>query len=79
MRTHSVSRLIDEVFRVIQIPIDLVEKVEKLYGYYIPTRYPNAWPELPPYKHYLKEDAAEALSIEVTMVELIRRKLEEDI
>ena len=78
IHTHSIARLVDEVSRALQLPPGLVEKVKKLDMRYIPTRYPNAWPEPPPYKHYSREDAEEALSVAVSVVELVRRGVEEN-
>jgi len=55
----------------------LIDKVRKLDRYYIPTRYPNAWPALPPHKHYSKDDAEEALKTAVGVVEIVKRGLRE--
>jgi HEPN domain-containing protein len=76
LRTHSVARLVEEVSRVVRLPEDLVEKVRRLDRYYIPTRYPNAWPALPPYRHYSREDAEEALRVTEDVVELVKREVE---
>lgn len=74
LRTHSVARLIEEVGRVTSLPEGLAERVRRLDRYYIPTRYPNAWPALPPYKHYSREDAEDALRVAVEVVELVKRE-----
>lgn len=76
LRTHSVARLVEEVSRAVRLPEDLVEKVRRLDRYYIPTRYPNAWPALPPYRHYSREDAEEALRVAEDVVELVKREVE---
>lgn len=77
-QTHSIAKLIEDVRGVIVIPEELAEKARKLDRYYIPTRYPNVWPALPPHKHYGKGDAEEALATAVEVVELVKREVERD-
>jgi HEPN domain-containing protein len=54
---HSVS----ELLRRVHAESNLVEDGEKLDRFYIPTRYPNAWPLGAPYAHYTRLDAEEAM------------------
>lgn len=75
IRTYSVTRLVDEVCKVINLLKELIDTVRKLDRYYIPTRYPNAWPALPPHKHYSKDDAEEALKTAVEVVEIVKREI----
>jgi len=77
-QTRSIARLIVDVRGVIVIPEELAEKAGKLDRYYIPTRYPNVWPALPPHRHYSKGDAEEALATAVEVVELVKREVEGD-
>ncbi|WP_369684969.1 hypothetical protein [Candidatus Culexarchaeum yellowstonense] len=37
----------------------------------MPTRYPNAWPALPPHKHYSKE---EALNIARSVIDFVKKR-----
>ncbi len=78
LRTHSVTRLVEEISRVINLPGELIEVVKKLDRYYIPTRYPNAWPALPPHRHYNRGDAEEALRVAVEIVEFVKREVKRD-
>jgi len=78
VHTHSVTRLLGELSIVIDLPLGLFERVGRLDRHYIPTRYPNAWPELPPHKHYSGADAEEALNAASEVVELVRREVERD-
>jgi HEPN domain-containing protein len=41
LRTHSVTRLVEEVSRVIELPGGLAEGIRRLDRYYIPTKYPT--------------------------------------
>jgi len=41
---HSVLKLMEEVKRIIDVPEELVWKAQYLDRFFIPTRYPNAWP-----------------------------------
>ncbi len=75
---HSVAELLRRLGSSIHVPQDLVRKGEKLDRYYIPTRYPNAWPYGAPYRHYDEEDARTALQYAREVIEFVKRKLEED-
>jgi len=78
LHTHSVARLLDEVKRAANISEDLALRAGRLDRYYVPTRYPNAWPALPPYKHYSRDDAEEALRIAVEVVGFVKGEVERD-
>ncbi len=77
-RTHSVKAILEEISSRIVIPEDLAKAAGKLDRYYIPTRYPNAWPSLPPYKHYSREDAEEAIKIAREVLEYVKKAVEGD-
>ena len=76
--THSVKALLDEALSKINFPDGLARAAGKLDRYYIPTRYPNAWPSLPPHKHYSREDAEEAINIAREVLEPVKKILEGD-
>jgi len=78
VHTHSVARLLEELGGAVPLPKELAERARRLDRHYIPTRYPNAWPELPPHKHYSRSDAEEALSSAAEVVELARGEIEGD-
>lgn len=59
---HSLTRLLSEIAnRKINVPIDLFDYARELDRYYIPTRYPNAWPEGSPFEYYTGVDAEKAI------------------
>lgn len=75
---HSVAELLRRLRVVVDIPQHLIEKGEKLDRFYIPTRYPNAWPYGAPYKHYNEEDARIALEYAREVLDLVKREIEKD-
>jgi HEPN domain-containing protein len=78
VQTHSVARLLEELGGAAELPQGLAERARRLDRHYIPTRYPNAWPELPPHRHYSRGDAEEALAAAAEVVELAKREVERD-
>jgi HEPN domain-containing protein len=71
---HSVS----EILKRINAQKDIIEMGEILDRYYVPTRYPNAWPYGAPFKHYKKKDAEEALENARRIIEYVRSQIEGD-
>lgn len=49
---HVVARLLQQLPPSVTVPPELVEKGRVLDGYYIPTRYPNSYPEGAPFEHF---------------------------
>ena len=76
IRTHSVSELLIEVGKRMNISQELIEKCSKLDRYYVPTRYPNAWPALAPHEHYDKKEAEEALRVAEELMNFVKREIE---
>ncbi len=76
--THSVAALINEISSRIALPNNLAKLASKLDRYYIPTRYPSAWPSLPPHKHYSRSDAEEAVRIAYEVINFVKRTIETD-
>lgn len=59
---HSLTRLLNEVAdRKMSVPGDLWNDARELDRYYVPTRYPNAWPEGSPFEYYTGADAEKAI------------------
>lgn len=75
---HSIYKLMEEVKRYIEVPDDILQKADYLDRFFIPTRYPNAWPSGPPHKHYTQDDAQRALSYAGEILELVKREIERD-
>lgn len=72
--THSIAELLREIGNRIEFPQELRDQASRLDRHYIPTRYPNAWPALPPHKHYSKEDAEEALNIAKSVIDFVKKR-----
>ncbi|MHC1586535.1 MAG: HEPN domain-containing protein [Candidatus Hecatellaceae archaeon] len=68
---HSVA----ELLRRIQAPGELVEIGEQLDRYYIPTRYPNAWPSGPPHTHYRRDEAEKAVEAARRIIQYVQDQL----
>lgn len=75
---HSVHKLMEEAKSVITITDELMRKASYLDRFFIPTRYPNAWPSGAPHKHYTEEDAKIALEYAGEILELVKREIEVD-
>ena len=76
---HSVAELLRRLRRGgVWVPEELVESGELLDRFYIPTRYPNAWPYGAPHRHYTEEDARIALEHARRIVAFAKRLVEED-
>lgn len=59
---HSISKLLILLkSKKVDVPEEIIESAKKLDKLYIPTRYPNAWPEGAPHEYYTKSDATEAI------------------
>ncbi|WP_054842868.1 HEPN domain-containing protein [Vulcanisaeta distributa] len=60
--THSVRELL-EILRNngVDVSDELIRVGDELDRYYVPTRYPNAWPSGAPHRHYTEEDARRAV------------------
>lgn len=77
VRTRSVRKLLTEIGKRINLPRELIEKWSKLDRYYVPTRYPNAWPALAPFEHYDREDAGQALKMAEELINCVKGEIED--
>jgi HEPN domain-containing protein len=57
---HSVSKLLTNI-PGIEVPEDILQGAITLDKYYVPARYPNAWPEGSPHEYFSKSDAMRAV------------------
>lgn len=71
---HVIAKLLREL--PIEIPSDLIEKAKVLDLYYIPTRYPNGFPEGAPFEHFGKIQAEEAIKYASEIVQFVRAKMD---
>ncbi|MFN4070833.1 MAG: HEPN domain-containing protein [Thermus caldifontis] len=67
---HVVARLLKEL--PLEVPQGLVEKGRYLDGLYIPTRYPDAFPEGPSAEHYGPLQSQEAVRYAREILEFCR-------
>jgi len=59
-----------------EVPEELIQKAEHLDRFYIPTRYPNAWPSGAPHKHYTRDDADLALRYAKEVLDFVKGEIE---
>lgn len=71
---HVIAKLLKEL--PIEIPPDLIEKAKVLDLYYIPTRYPNGFPEGAPFEHFGKIQAEEAIKYASEIVKFVCSKMD---
>ena len=70
---HVVAKLLKEL--PIDVPEDLIDKARVLDAYYIPTRYPNAFPEGALFEHFGKLQAQEAIKYAGEILEFVCSKM----
>jgi len=76
-RIHSVAELLRRLEPSIPVPRELIDIGEKLDRFYVPTRYPNAWPYGAPHKHYTEEDAKQALEYAEKVLSFVKGEIGE--
>jgi len=69
---HNLIALIEEVSKFIQVPNEIKTACRILNRYYIPTRYPNAFPSGAPVRMFNEDDANEALQHSEKVINLAR-------
>lgn len=74
-RSHQLTRLLEAVKELEQIPDDLREKGATLDRFYIPTRYPNGFESGAPMEYFFKKDAEEAISYAEEIVRFCSDKI----
>ncbi|WP_054856541.1 HEPN domain-containing protein [Vulcanisaeta sp. JCM 16159] len=60
-RGHSITHLLSELSRMVQVPIDIMDLGKFLDKFYVPTRYVDAWSEGVPYEYFTRSDAEMAI------------------
>lgn len=71
---HSVSRILAVLSEKGLSPEEDVRECAYLLDkYYIPTRYPDAWPEGSPHEYYTRREADEAIKCARLMIEWVNR------
>lgn len=75
---HSLLKLTKEI-EALGIDVNEIKKCSlTLEKFYIPTRYPDAYPEGSPYEFYDVEEAEKALDCCLTIIEFVRGKYHEE-
>lgn len=72
--THSVTELV-KYCRRIDVSFPDIAGVKDLDKYYIPTRYPDAFPGEVPYEMYEEKDAVMALKISKNILEKVEKRI----
>lgn len=70
---HNLLALANEISRYVKVPRRVVTACRKLNRYYIPTRYPNAFPSGAPIYMYDSSDAEEALRLAEEVINFARK------
>ena len=70
---HNLIALIHEVFKFTPISKEIEAACRVLNRYYIPTRYPNAFPSGAPVHMFNEDDAGEALQHAERVMDLARK------
>lgn len=74
---HSLLKLTQEI-EALDIDVDEIRKCSlTLEKFYIPTRYPDAYPEGSPFEFYDAEEAEKALDSCQTIIEFVKEKYHE--
>ncbi len=60
-RGHSITHLLSELGRMVQVPSDVMDLGKFLDKFYVPTRYVDAWSEGVPYEYFTRSDAEMAI------------------
>lgn len=58
---HTVAGLLEGLRERAEVPDSVARCGERLDRFYVPTRYPNAWPQGSPGSHFTREDAEDAI------------------
>jgi HEPN domain-containing protein len=69
---HVIARLLDQLPDTALPSPTLIDKARVLDAFYIPTRYPSAYPEGAPFEHYGPLQSEEAIRYAGEIVEFVR-------
>ncbi|RLF63542.1 MAG: DNA-binding protein [Thermoplasmata archaeon] len=72
---HVVAKLLRELPPSIPVAGELVDKARVLDSMYIPTRYPNSYPEGAPFEHYGPLQSEEAIRYAGEILEFVRAQM----
>jgi len=72
---HVVRRLLEDLPPEVSLPEGILDKARVLDSYYIPTRYANGHDAGPPFEHYGKLQAEEAIRYAGEVIEFVRAEM----
>lgn len=72
---HVVARLLGTLPVEVTPPSDLVDRAKVLDGFYIPTRYPNGFPEGAPFEHFGELQSRDAIAHADEILAFVRSKV----
>ncbi len=70
-RGHVVAKLLRELPEPVEVPAELIEKAQVLDAYYVSARYPNAYPEGPPFEHHGTLQSEQAIRYAGEIIEFV--------
>ena len=76
-RTHQLTRLLEAVKDLEEVPADLLQKGATLDRFYIPTRYPSGFESGVPMEYFFQRDAEEAISYAEKIIRFCGDKITE--
>jgi len=72
---RTVAKLLRELPPEAAAPADLPEKAMVLDGFYVPSRYPNGFPEGAPFEHYSPLQSGETIRYAGEIIDFVRARL----
>ena len=72
---HMTAKLLYELPEKLIVSPDLLDKGRLLDSFYIPSRYPDSYPEGAPFEHYGSLQSGEALNYAGEIIEFVREKM----
>jgi len=72
---HSVSKMLEGLPEEFRPPEDLINAAKELDRHYIPTLYPNLYPEGAPMDYYTRNDAERAVENARRIIEFCKSKI----
>ena len=70
---HGLVKLLQEL--PLEIGTALIDRAHVLDGFYVPTRYPDGFPEGPPFEHFGGLQSEQAIAYASEILELVRAQM----
>ncbi len=72
---HSVTKILNELSEIVEVPEDLVEKAKVLDSFYISPRYPDSYPEGAPFEYFGPLQSEVAIQYAKQILEFVRSQM----